>query len=340
MNKKTIILISALAVVILLYFVLQRNITSTISGQDSQFEFHSTDKIDKIFLSNRATKKYVTLTKKGPAEWLVNDSFKVNNNQIDLIFATLKNMRVKRPVSKNEKNTVIKDMALHAVKVEIYENGSVSKTFYVGQNTQDEMGTYFFMEKGEEPYVCHIPGSNAFLNTRFFTDVVAWRSKTIFSTKEEDIKTIDIKWIATPEKSFTINNENKEPLLIAGNKTYKNNTEVNLNQIKSYLKLWENLSFEGFPIDLDAHKIDSIAHTQAILILTLTDKKNQITTLSIHKKGIKPDSDIQMDQQGNPLQFELENFYAFVNNNTKEVVQIQDYIFGKVMKYNSDFFLK
>ncbi len=340
MNKKTIILITVLALVIGLYFFLNRNITNTLAGNERNFEFASTDKIDKVFLSNRGTKKYVTLTKQGDKSWIANDTFKVNTAQIDLLFSTLKKMRVKRPVSKEEKDRVVKNMAFNATKVEIYENGKLSKVFYVGGNTQDEMGSYFYMEGGKEPYVCHIPGLNAYLNSRFFTDLVAWRSKSIFSSKEEEIKTIEINWTEQPEKSFTIHNEQKEPMLVLQNKTYKNNEEVNLNKIKSYLKLWENLSFEGFPIDLDAHKIDSIAHTKPILTIRLTDKKNQVTTLAIHKKGIKPDSDIQFDQQGNPLEFDIETFYAFINGNKKEVVQIQDYIFGKVMKYNTDFLLK
>ncbi len=339
MNRKTLILLVALIAIVGIYFLLNRNIANTLTGSDRDFDFKSTAKIDKVFISSRATKKYVTLTKQADSGWLVNDQFKVNPVQIDLLFSTLRKMRVKRPVSRHEKNTVVKDMTLNATKVEIYESGKVSKVFYVGQNTQDEMGTYFYMENGKEPYVCHIPGQNAYLNSRFFTDVVAWRSKNIFNTKEEQIKTIELQW-TEPGKSFIINNEQKEPVLISENRTYQNNTEANLNKIRSYLKLWENLSFEGFPIDLDAHDIDSISRTQPLLIISLTDKNNKVTRLTIHKKGIKEDSNIKFDQEGNPLQFEIENFYAFINDNKKEVVQIQDFVFGKVMKYNTDFLLK
>jgi hypothetical protein len=53
-----------------------------------------------------------------------------------------------------------------------------------------------------------------------------------------------------------------------------------------------------------------------------------------------PDTNIQFDRQGNPLEYDVENFYAYINNNNQEVVQIQDYIFGKVMKKLDDFKLK
>jgi hypothetical protein len=340
MNKKTIILLSALAIVIISYFLLNRNISNTITGNDRNFEFSSTDKIDKVFLSNKASKKFVTLTKQDEKNWLVNGKFKVSMTQIELLFSTLKNLRVKRPVSKNEKNTVVKDMALNATKVEIYENGKISKVFYVGQNTQNEMATYFFMEGGKEPYVCYIPGDDSYLNARFFTDVVAWRSKNIFSSKAEDIQKIAVDWIDTPERSFVIDNSQKEPVLMSGGKTFKNNVEVNLNKLRSYLNLWENLSFEGFPISLDAHQIDSVSKTRPFLVMQLTDKKGKTTKLTVHRKSLKKDSRIQTDMEGNPLEFEMEKYYAFINDNNKEIVQIQDYVFGKVMKYRTDFMLK
>jgi hypothetical protein len=339
MNKKTIILLSALAVVIVAYLLLNRNISNTLTGSDRNFEFASTDKIDKVFLSNKATKKHVTLTKQGDKNWLVDDQYKVNMSQIDLLFSTLRNLRVKRPVSKHEKNFVVKDMSLNATKVEIYENGKLSKVFYVGQNTQDEMATYFFMEGGKEPYVCHIPGEDSYLNVRFFTDVVAWRSKNIFSNKAEDIRKIALDWIDTPQRSFVIDNNQREPVLISGSKTFKNNVEVNLNKLRSYLNLWENLSFEGFPISLNPQQIDSISKTKPFLVMQLTDKNGKTSKLTIHRKGLKKDSRIQTDIEGNPLEFEMENYYAFINDNNKEIVQIQDYVFGKVMKGTNDFML-
>lgn len=340
MNKKTIILFGAIITVLLLFFFLRRNNGNTLSNDEREFEFKSTDKIDKVFLSNKFTKEYVLLTKKDKDNWTVNDSFVASNYQIEILFDGLKKIRVKRPVSKHEINPVKKDLALNGTKVEIYENGNLSKVFYVGGNTSDEMGTYFMMEKGEEPYVCHIPGFNGFLNARFFTKKDGWRSKNIFALKDSEIKKIDLKWSESSKSSFSIDNSGKEPLLYSENLLLKNNIEVNLNHLKTYLKLWENLSFEGFPIDLNAKQIDSIYNTNPLLVIKVLDKKDKLVSLRIYKKGIKRDSNIQFDEQGNPLQFDIETFYAFINENGKEVVQIQDYIFGKVMKQSTDFLIK
>lgn len=340
MKKKTIILLSALLAVIALFFILRRNNSNTLTGDDRDFQITSTDKIDKIFLSNKKTGNYVVLKKLDSLNWIANDTFKVNIHQIETLFEGFRKMQIKRPVGKNELNVARKDIAVNGTKVEIYENGSISKVYYVGGNTPDNMGTYFLMDKAEQPYVIHIPGFNGFIGARYHHQLVAWRSKNIFSSKENEIKTIDVNWVDESNKSFRIGNEGKEPVLSSGNKTFTNNIEVNLNMIKSYLKLWENLSFEGIPIDLNAHLIDSISKTKPFLILELTNKSGTKTKLSIHRKGIKRDSNIQLDDEGNPLQFDVETFYAFINDNSKEVVQIQDYVFGKVMKTTQDFLIE
>ncbi len=340
MNKKTIFLLAALLGVIAVFFLLRRNNGNTLTGNDHDFGFKSTDKIDKIFISNKLTGKYVILTKQDTATWLLNDTFNVNIHQVNSLLDVFKKLQIKRPVSNKEINIVKKDIAISGTKVEVYENGSLSKVYYVGNNTHDEMGTYFLMDKAEEPYVCHIPGFNGYIGAKYHYQPVAWRSKDIFRARDTEIKTLQVDWFAQAQNSFVINNEGATPVFSSNNKVFVNNKDINLNIVKSYLKLWENLSFEGFPVDLNAHKIDSIAKTTPLLTLTLTDKKGKITKLRIHKKGIKRDSNIQMDEQGNPLQFDIENFYAFINDNNKEVVQIQDYVFGKVMKTTADFILK
>lgn len=340
MNKKTIVLLASLLLVVVIYFVLRRNTGNTLTGSDRNFEFASTDQIDKVFIVNKQTRDYVLLKKTGRNEWSVNDSFKANVYQLDILFETFRKIRVKRPASKHEINHIKKTIALSGTKVEIYEKGSLSKVFYVGGNTSDEMGTFFLMENAKEPYVCHIPGFNGYLNARFYTKTEAWRSKSIFKLKDNEIKTVDLKWAEMPAESFSINNEGKEPELQIGGQSQANNTGINLNSLKSYLKLWENLSFEGFPIDLDAGDIDSIARTAPLLTIRVADKYSNITELRIHKKGIKRDSNIQLDDMGNPLKYDIETFYAFVNGNFREVVQIQDYVFGKVMKKGSDFLLQ
>lgn len=319
------------------YFFLNQSSISTLNADDKDFSFKNTNQIDKIFMKNKFTNEFVTLTKVSDNEWKVNGKHIGNIYQIDILLETLRKIRVRKPVALNFLNSVIKDMAGNATKVEIYENNKLSKVFYVGSNTIDESGTYFYMDKAKEPYICHIPGFKGYLNSRFFTNENIWRSKSIFSAESEQIKTIEVEWTEEPNQSFKIDNSQTNPQFFSQNQLLENNKVINLNKLKSYLKLWENLSFEGFPINLTPQQVDSISKTKPLITLKLTDKKGKITSLQIHKKGIFKDTNIQYDENGNALPHDIENFYAFINGDFKEVVQIQDFIFGKVMKKVPDF---
>lgn len=119
MNKKTSFLLAALALIVMIFFVLRRDTGKTLKGDDHDFAFSSTKDIDKIFISNKRTGKYVILKKVDSANWIVNDSFKVNIHQINTLFDGFKRMKVKRPVSKNELFTVKREIAVNGTKVEV-----------------------------------------------------------------------------------------------------------------------------------------------------------------------------------------------------------------------------
>ncbi len=339
MSKKSIVLIGVLLLVFIVFFILNKESVSTLNKDESTFSISNTGNISKIFITNKANKEYVIIEKKNGI-WYVNNNYKADLSQIDIVMQTLRKIEVKKPVAKESLESVKKNLSINGTKVEIYENGSLSRVFYVGGNTPDEMGTYFYNENANEPYICHIPGFNGYLSTRFFTNLNAWRSKMVFETNVNDIASIDVKWIDNPANSFYIDNTGEAPTISHMNKTYINNQQINANILRTYLGYWSSLGFEGFPINLTPAMIDSIAHTKPLLILTLNDKKKNTTTLTIHPKGIQHNSRMKYDTKGNPLNYEIDNFYAFINNNKTEVVQIQDFVFGKVMKTFDNFLLK
>lgn len=339
MQKKTKYLLLFIAISIGVFFFLNKKKISTLSASEKDFGYKNTSNIDKIFITNRANKEYVTIAKKDNKTWMVNDKYEANWSQVDIVLSTLKTIQVKKPVGSALLEGVKQNLSTNGTKVEIYENGSLSKTFYVGGNTSDETGTYFYMEGAKEPYVCHIPGFTGYLNTRFFTNLNAWRSRNVFKATADNIASIKVDWLEQPQQSFEIVNKDKLPTLISNGKVLENNTVVNANKLKSYLSGWENLSYAGI-LEITPKAVDSIVKTQPFLVLSLIDINQKITTLTLYKMAVGERSHNKMDDNGNPLDFETQNFYAIVNNNKTELVQIQDFVFGKVMKPKDYFLMK
>ena len=115
-------------------------------------------------------------------------------------------------------------MAVIAVKVEIYQqvyrinlfdriklfrHEKLTKTFYVGDDTSDNMGTYMLMEGSKEPFVMVIPSFRGFLSTRFIPDEDIWRDQTIFKIRLKDIQSVKMEFPLTPDSSFIINKTGK-----------------------------------------------------------------------------------------------------------------------------------
>ena len=61
-----------------------------------------------------------------------------------------------------------------------------SKTYYVGGESKDMIGSYMLLENSNRAFVVYIPGFNGFLAPRFTIDGTKvssdlWRDRTIFS---------------------------------------------------------------------------------------------------------------------------------------------------------------
>src|SRR5687767_1169719 len=120
-SKNTIILVVVLAVLAIgaYFFTQKKDSRSTLTGDDSEFQVADTASVDKIFISTKDGRNQ-TFTRKGKGEWVLNGKFDVRNDMMNMLLGTLKQMEVKRPVSRNSRNMVIKTLAVSGIKVEIY----------------------------------------------------------------------------------------------------------------------------------------------------------------------------------------------------------------------------
>lgn len=327
--KKNIILLLVILLVVGVYFFLNKNTKTTLIEAETSFAVENTDEITKIFLSKNVSKTFVLLEKKD-GKWLVNNKFEAQQDKIDVLLQTIGKLEVKHPVADKALDYVLKDLIVSGTKVEIYTNNRLNKTYFVGDNTPDMMGTYMCIQDAKRPYVVHIPGFDGYLQTRYFINEKEWKSKMLFQLKSEQIAEVSLQY-ANPEKvSFTIQNENNAtitPLVaIKG--------ETNNNKILSYLNLFSNLEYEGYPLGLTPSAVDSIYNMRPWLLLTLKEKSGKITTLKIYPKK----QNRTADMQGNPIELDMEYYYAFVND-SKEIIQLQEYHFGKIFKGYVDFMM-
>lgn len=334
----------AIVLVILLgslsFWYISHNRKGTISAEMKNFAVEDTASIDKIFLADKNGRN-LTLERDDKGHWTVNGKFDVRMDALQTLLATIRRVDVKEPVGKKAQDNVIKRLATKAVKCEIYQNGELTKAYYVGTETKDMKGTYMIMinpetmETAERPFVTYIPGFEGYLTTRYFTEERGWRDRTMFRYNPNDIRSVKMEIPYNPAFGYELKvkgNNDYEIRTLSDNKLVENIDPV---AVKQYLSYFQVLTFESFEVDLKQHQIDSVLKSQPINILTVTDKNGKMNKVKFFARKPKKES---YDEKGNMREFDEERMDALMNNGV-DFVMVQFYMFGKVMP-TVDYFQK
>ncbi|NTW32842.1 MAG: DUF4340 domain-containing protein [Bacteroidetes bacterium] len=340
-NNLKLIIVVILAVVAL-YFIYSAT-SGTIPKALTDFAVKDTSIVTKIFLTDKSNNK-VLLEKKAPQNWSVNNTYTASNEMINIMLKTIMRLEVKAPVAKAARNNVIKRLASSGVKVEIYQTvfridfwkiqlfpyEKLVKTYYVGDATQDNMGTYMLIQDSDEPFIMHIPAFRGFLNTRYSTIANDWRNHTIYNFEISQIKSVKLEFPSTPEKSFLINNVAKDKFTLT---SLSNNQLVpNYDTLKlfDYLTAFRDVKFE-FIIEKNSNvniNQDSILASSPFNIITLTEMSGKTNILkTYHKKGY-PDETGLDDIVGI---YDKDRLFASINDG-KDFVIIQFFVFDNILR--------
>jgi len=197
MKKNRGILVIVIILAIMAVILVLQNRKGTLKGEMGEFAIVDTASVTKIFMADMRNNQ-VLLTKNSPGEWMLNDSLKARKEGLDLLLKTMSNLAVKAPVPKKSYNSVIKRLATNSIKVEIYQkkyrvdlfnwiklfpHEKLTKVYYVGNATPDNMGTFMLLDGSDVPFVVYEPGFRGFVAARYTAATNDWRDHQIFKTE-------------------------------------------------------------------------------------------------------------------------------------------------------------
>ena len=319
-----VIILAAVAV-----WVVKTNGKATIKRELRDFAIADTASIDKIFMVKKNNEQ-VTLTRSGK-KWLVNDQFDARKDAIDIILKTLKRMEVKNPVSNNSMDNVIKMLATRNTKVEVYSEGKLLKTIFVGGPTQDQLGTFMMLEGSSVPFIVSIPGFAGYLSSRFFTELKSWRSPVIFNYDFDDIAKVKSVYNTFPDQSFIIERKGASFEINSLNGNIKA-PGIDTLALRFFLSGFEKVACEFFVENMDDQLQDSLSHAIPHRILEVTDKGGTTKKVEAHVRRANG----LIDDEGNLLEWDNERMYARIDDETWVVIQY--YVFEKLFREFDYFF--
>ncbi len=295
---------------------------------DKDFAVLDTASIQKIFITDKGKHQILLVREKN--NWKVNDRFYTRKDAIDLLLAGIHDIHVNRPVSINEHNNVVKDMASSALKVQIFTTEKEPiKTYYVGGTAKDYQGNYFLMDGSEQPYVVEIPGFNGEVSVRYIREEIDWRNRTICKLLPSEIQSIEVKYFdERKDESFKMEAKNLNEFILTPN--------GNADGKKCFSLFNEFRKLNSLAYVMDLPEIQPYKTKPPFAIVDVITKTGNRQTLELAHVPLGRRSKKQFDDFGKPMSFDSENYYAWINNHT-DFVMIQDFTLRNILKLRKDF---
>ncbi len=344
MKKNKIILIVVVTLVVVATALITGNHYSTLKKRESDFSVRDTASVTRIFIADKQQNQ-VTL-QRDEKGWVLNGKFRANIKLVNMLLGTLRRMRVKSPVSLAGYDNVVERMAATAKKVEIYQevyridlfnkiklfkHEKRTKVFYVGDATQNNLGTYMLIEGAETPYIVFIPSFRGFLSSRFSPKPDDWKSHIVFNKKLADISSVEVLFDKNPQNSFRVHVTDE----LGNYKLIRLSDEQEILRydtlkLLNFLTSFRDLRYETRMNNImDPVKMDSIVHSSPLYEMTLIDRGKDTTYVRMFEK--KKNDEVIPDGQIALVPVDLDRFYALINGG-KDFVLMQYFVFDKVLK--------
>ncbi len=345
MKKNKITILITIVLIIIAAILISTSSNTTLKKESSDFALLDTSSVTKIFIADKQNNR-VTLKKISPDYWEIDEQYKVSQRKIDMLLKTMQDIRVRNPVSIAEHNNVISRLAVAAKKVEVYQMvyridifgwiqlfqyEKLTKVYYVGGATMDNLGTYMWMEGKEKDraYVVHIPNFRGFVSPRYSTIENDWRDYTVFNYKVPEIRSIQVEHFQDPDRSYKVENINNRDFKLISLKDKKEITNYDTLKLLNFVTAFNNINFEAVLTNTtEQSKIDSITSSNPVHIITVVDKNGNSTVVkTFYKKGFGD----KIGDGAKLVPVDIERLYATINDG-RDFVLIQYYVFDKVLR--------
>ncbi len=284
MKKNIVLIISIIIIVFLgLYTYKLMNKSNITDSELIAFNIEDIESVDKIVIKDIQEFEIELIKVNGVWKSTKNECIQQEN--VQFILDALKNIEFKGYLPENSRKNQIKLMSVQHTKVEIYQNGEWTKTWYIGTASQDHYGQVMLLDsdefgKSDLPVIMKIKGLNGIIEPRFFADPRKWMCTKIFSLPISEILDVDVKYIKEPIRSFRVHKEGVKLDVYQQNSKL---AKVDTSMIFSYLNNFKKIHFEGPNYELSKKQVDSLKKTTPFVVLTLTETNKKKTKLRMFR---------------------------------------------------------
>ena len=327
MRNKNIGLVIGLVIIGVLGFF-ATNLVRNRGKSDTElleFSIKDTTSINKIRITEPNGMK-ITLVK-NTSNWTDEEGNCVTQEPIFILMETFKNIQFKGYVPEKSRQNIVKLMTASHTKVEIFQNGEWTKTWFVGFSTQDHYGTYMLLETPDEksdlPVIMKVKGLAGIIDPRFFADKRKWVCTNIFNLSLDEISEVNVKFYDTPSRSFSVS-KNKAHYTVKQNG--KRLAKLDTSMAIQYLTNYQKVHFELANFELNAKQVDSLKRTKPFGKISTKEVNGKITNLKMYRM---PASAKSMNDFGDSVSYNPDRFWCELPSG--ELVKCQYFVFNPLI---------
>ena len=323
--KKLIILLSAIGVIGFLgWYAYDLNNNSGKSDTELiEFAVNDISTVDKVIISDPFGGVF-EIQKNGKT-WTDKDGGCIVQESAEFIIDAFKNIEFKGYIPDNSHKKFVSLMSGQHTKVEIFQNGEWTKTWYIGPASQDHYGQVMLLDSKEHgtsdiPVLMKIKGLNGIIEPRFFADPRKWMCTNIFNIPISELSKVDVKFNDEPKRSFSVT---KKGTSLNVYQQGKKLNQVDTSMIFRYLHNYKKIHFDIPNYELNKKQIDSVKRTTPFCVLTVKETSNKTTQLRCFR--IKSKADVQAGM-AEVVDIDRNKFWCQLPNG--ELVKCQYFVFN------------
>jgi hypothetical protein len=347
-KQKIYALLACLLAVFSVFIIINKsggfNKSRKVKALSTIFAVEDTASVTRIFMADMFQNK--VLLSKTEAGWVVDYDKPASAMRVTDLLATLNALRVAQPVAKEAHHSTIQMLATSATKVEIYatkplfslfgypffSKERLEKVFFLGDATQNNMGSFASLEGMEEPYVVYMPGFRGYVTPQFSPKPTDWYSHLIFDTKLTRIQKASFVDLENSDNSFFVEK--------SGARTFSL-FDVHDNILRDYdttllinmLSEFKQRNYEQYLTKIAQSLKDSIIQFNLFKTISVTDVDNKTTTMKLYHQintgSLYEDGDLVAEIYN---EFSKDRCYATMNENTKDIYTIQFFHFDRQLQ--------
>ncbi len=186
-----------LSIVTALYYW-NSNRSATAADFDT-FRVNDLTSIDEVILEH--ANKTVALKYDG-IRWNVNGEL-ADRNLIDVLFATLQQMKIIRPVATAIQDSLQAELQKSGVRVKLLSEGNTELAFIAGGDTRKSKA--FFQKANQNTvYMMAIPGYRVYVSGIFELPAHGWRDKHVFQLNWRNFAGMQVRYPQSPQDNFDV----------------------------------------------------------------------------------------------------------------------------------------